>query len=175
MKNYVFEGFEPWQKRKLIRILPSRLQNITEPIRISLNEKIQKNQYDSLWYGGLVATIQYGELAVVLEANGDVIADLYDCRDSEERHLEWIKDKNNIGEFGNVMRNYIRTDKELVKLLCNEHRRYYLEMSNNNWWECVPCCKDDEYYPESWVAEGDDIWSAIVEIVEYLISVRCSA
>lgn len=172
MMQYVFEGFEPWQKRKLSRLLPGRLKNIGKPIRISLKNTVQKHQYDSLWYGGLVATVQSGDLTINLEASGDVIADLYGCKDSKERHLEYIKDKCNNGEFGSVMRSYIRTDRELVRLLRNEHKRYYLEMSNNNWWECVFYRKDDECYPESWVAESDDIWSAIAEIVECLGSGR---
>ncbi|MDO5764285.1 MAG: hypothetical protein Q4P84_01110 [Elusimicrobiales bacterium] len=175
MMQYVFEGFKFWQKWKLIRLLPLKLKGADKPIRISLNDTIPKHQYSSLWYGGLVATVQYGDLLVDLEANGDVIADLYDCKGPDERLLEYIKDKSNLGEFGSVMRCYIQTDKELDELLRNGHKRYYLELCNNNWWECVPCYKGNKYYPESWITESDDIWSAIAEIVDYLVSGRCFA
>ncbi len=168
MKQYVFEGFERWQKLKLLRVLPRKLKGLDGPIRIVLKDKIQKRQYDSMWYGGLVATIQYGDLTVDLEALGDVIADLYEKSGQEERHLEYIKDKNNAGEFGSVMQNYIRTDKDLVRLLNDEHKRYHLEMHNNNWWECVPYHKGDDCYPESWLTEGDDIWCSIAEAVDFL-------
>ena len=49
-----------------------------------------------------------------------------------------------------------------------EHRRYYLDMLNSNWWECVPYHKDDKYQSESWLTEGDGIWCAIAEAVDYL-------
>ena len=48
------------------------------------------------------------------------------------------------------------------------HRRYYLDMLNSNWWECVPYHKDDKYQSESWLTEGDGIWCAIAEAVDYL-------
>ena len=66
------------------------------------------------------------------------------------------------------MQFYIQTDKELYELINAEHRRYYLDMLNNNWWECMPYHKDDEYQPESWLTEGDGIWCAIAEAVDYL-------
>lgn len=82
--------------------------------------------------------------------------------------MEYIKDKNNVGEFGSAMQFYIQTDKELYELINAEHRHYYLDMLNNNWWECVPYHKDNEYQSESWLTEGDGIWCAIAEAVDYL-------
>lgn len=168
MKQYVFEGFEFCQKWKLLRMLPRKLKGFDKQIKISLKDTIRQCQYDSLWYGGLVATVQCGDLIVDVEALGDVCADLYERCDREERHLEYIKDKNNVGEFGSAMQFYIQTDKELYELINAEHRHYYLDMLNNNWWECVPYHKDDEYQPESWLTEGDGIWCAIAEAVDYL-------
>ena len=77
MKQYVFEGFEFWQKRKLLRVLPRKLKGFDKQIKISLKDTIRQCQYDSLWYGGLVATDQCGDLIIDVEALGDVCADIY--------------------------------------------------------------------------------------------------
>ncbi len=169
MENFRLVGFESWQRRCLHRLLPSRIEGLTEPIQIELLDIVRRNHYDSLWYGGLVAQVRYQDKSIDLVACGEVRATLWDKRSGDE--LDSVVDKNAAGEFESVMKDYIRNDKELYRILRGRHRRYDLVFGNNNWWECFPSSVNSETYCESWVADEDGIWQVIAMMTEVIADV----
>lgn len=92
-------------------------------------EDFDCNRLDCLWYGGELATIKVSEkLTIELDIYGDVYAYLFD-RNGDV--LARVKDKNNMGVFGDEMLSYLKTDKQLRKAIDSGK----LELDYNNWIE----------------------------------------
>lgn len=99
-------------------------------IDIQIFNFIDLDHQDSLWYGGHVATVTYGDLLVSLYANGDVYAHLCSV-DNDGAYNLYVKDKNNAGEFYGEMRSKIKNDDELHHALQTSE----LSLDYGNWWE----------------------------------------
>lgn len=92
-------------------------------------ENFNHRRLNCLWYGGELATIKVSETFVIeLNVYGDVYAYLFDGNDDV---LARVKDKNNMGVFGDEMLPYIKTDKQLQKAIDSGK----LELDHNNWIE----------------------------------------
>jgi len=61
--------------------------------------------------------------------------------------------------------SYIRSDEALNKMLNYEHQKFYLEMHDNNWWECFLTDSDGEFHDLSWVLDGDGLFEVINEVI----------
>lgn len=131
------------------------------PIEISLFDFIDMEHQNSLWYGGEVATVKYGEYRFYLWANGDVRATLLD---EHNDILDEVKDKNNMGEFYGIMRQFIPNDEALSVHL----RDLSLVLENNNWWEIFMDAPNGGMIDlgDAAVANSDKLLEVINEIIE---------
>ena len=125
-----------------------------------------------LWYGGDVAhidTIHNGQtIRLTLSANGDVIGDYYD---KDCNHLEYVRDKQNLGEFYGAMRNHIPNDTILQRLLLpqtNQPIDEYgiLTMVDTNWWEVFISNQHTGEAITSYVLDATTYVDAITEMLE---------
>lgn len=92
-------------------------------------EYFSHRRLNCLWYGGSLAVINVSDtLSLDLSIRGDVYAWLIDKTGNE---LARVKDKGNNGSFTDWMLPYIKTDKQLKKVL----RDGRLILDYNNWIE----------------------------------------
>lgn len=92
-------------------------------------QNFDHHRLNCLWYGGYIAKVQVtSSLAILIEANGDIRATLFDKHENE---LCFVKDKMNSGRFCDEMAYYIKNDSQLAKLLDSGR----LVLDNNNWIE----------------------------------------
>lgn len=94
-----------------------------------VQDLIDENHLDSLWYGGTIAVIIKNQYRIGVMAAGDVRAILYDKEDGSE--VAYVKDKGNYGRFYEEMSYYIKDDDHLYKLEDNGQ----LVLDSNNWFE----------------------------------------
>jgi hypothetical protein len=122
-----------------------------------VQDLIDENHLDSLWYGGTIARITKGRYCIALMAMGDVRATLYDENKNE---IAYVKDKGNYGRFYEEMADYIKNDKHMYEL---EHNGQ-LVFDNNNWFEWSVYDTEEEEYI------GPDCFDNILEegILDFL-------
>lgn len=99
MRLLTCKGISSAHRHLLINCIKAEIGSITVPTVIEFVEKIERKQYSSLWYGGLVASIKAHGCTFAVHATGDIYATLYDKQDGG-RELLYVKDKNNSGRFG---------------------------------------------------------------------------
>jgi hypothetical protein len=121
---------------------------------------------NSLWYGGGVVNVRYKGYTYHIEAIGDVYANLSSVCD--DHHLCYIKDKNNNGNFGSEIIDYIRSDKTLEDALGASPRRYRLYMENSNWWECFVTDPQGEFHDLMLNLDADKLFDAIADVLTNL-------
>lgn len=134
------------------------------PFQIVFHGHIARNQYDSLWYGGDIAEVQYRGWRFILSACGDIFATLSDKADPDHE-LFYVKDKNNRGILGTELQHYIANDKALLAARLGHHTKYRLEMDSGNWWECFPVSEDGKFHDIMWALESDSVLDALPEII----------
>ena len=162
-QNLTLEGFDRIQEV----LMHLRLANIKlpdTPIIIELHQQIEYGKCSSIWYGGILASIASGENEFSLYANGDVRAYLVDKRNDET--IAYVKDKSNVGHFGDEMSQYIKSDAHLMEIIRQEDPIYSLEMYDNNWFETFFDKLNGVENNNSFVSECDNVFEAIAEIVE---------
>lgn len=137
---------------------------LLENVSVAFNEEIKVHQYSSLWYGGEVAVISYRHCKFLLSAIGDVYADFMDKADGG-RSLFYVKDKNNRGLLADELISYIKTDKELYAVMRGTHKRYMLDLTYNNWWECFLVDAEGGFHDLMMALESDGVFDAIAEII----------
>lgn len=137
--------------------------NIFNDLEISFEDSISLLRLSSLWYGGGMVNIKYKGYTFHVEAIGDVYANLYSV--GSERHLCYVKDKNNNGNFGSEMFSYFRSDKILEDALSVQPRIYRLEMQHNNWWECFVTDNSGVFHDLMWALDEDNLFKAIIEAI----------
>ena len=92
-------------------------------------EYFNHRRLNCLWYGGELATVKISDsFKIELNIYGDVRACL---TDKSGEVLASVKDKNNMGVFGDEMHPYLKTDKQLHNAIDNGR----LTLDNNNWIE----------------------------------------
>ena len=152
------------QRLHLLLMLLVKRPRFSDPVWIEFTQDTRPRHYHSLWYGGEVGVIHYKDWMFQIYANGDIFANLYDMMNGC-RHLEYVKDKGNRGEFGMVMNRYFPNDRQLIKALSYRHRRYRLDMDDNNWWECFAIDSRGYRYDMMWDLDSWDLFSAAAEIL----------
>ena len=143
---------------------------------LTINDKnIKQTQQNSLWYGGEILTLKKDGYTCHIYALGNVIGSIYkiDAKGNIISELAYVKDKINLGNFGDELRNYIRNDDELQKAVQgfkrkNEKHGYKIELSNNNWWEVFVTSPDGVYHDLMWNLESDTIKDALTEVLDQL-------
>lgn len=127
---------------------------------IKVDYNLIDNQHqDSFWYGGCCAEFNYEGYTILIEANGDMIATLFDEKENE---LAYCKDKNNGGTFYWEMGQYIKNDKELTKAISGGR----LIIDYNNWWEVFVIDKDGKWYDLMWDLDNGYLMDAIEETID---------
>lgn len=125
-----------------------------------------KNYESHYWFGGEVVTFTSDKLpgyTLVLEANGDVRAYLYDKQTKEE--LVYVKDKSKQANFYHQMRQYLN-DESLYQCIEDKHSQYALSIDNNNWWECYLIGPSKEVIDLGEPLNADLLSEAIQELID---------
>ena len=164
--NISFSGFPENVSKDIVERLKGGHIRLSEDAKITF---LQAGPFDegrqmSLWHGGDVVEIELPNKKLVISAAGDVYASLIDKADGTE--LFYVKGKCNRGEFGGELSSYIKNDDELNILLDDEHPKYAIEMTNNNWWECFGLTNDGRFIDLMWALDADKISDAIVEVLD---------
>lgn len=137
-------------------------------------EYFNHRRLNCLWYGGDLATIKVSDtLSIELDVYGDVVAVLLDKNNDE---LARVKDRNNAGSFSDWMLPYIKTDKQLKKVL----RDGRLVLDYNNWIEYDGVLKTENSDTGRFIELGiicdnvldDDILKAIDEALDSVCEIR---
>lgn len=134
------------------------------PIVVEVTEELRKNQYSSLWYGGEMACIHYKGWMFELDACGDIRA-ILTRKGNLGDELFYVKDKSNAGQLGEALQPYIKTDKALYAAINGQHKKYHLELLNNNWYECFAIDPRGQFYDLMWALDSDHAVEAIAEII----------
>jgi len=170
MRLLTCKGLSAAHRHQLIKCIKEEIGCLSTPAEIEFVEKIERKQYSSLWYGGLVASIKAHGCVFAVHAVGDIYATLYDKQDGY-RELLYVKDKNNSGRLGVDILPYMKTDRSLVAALCRQHNRYWLQMDNNNWWECFVYTPDGVFHDLMWALDSDHIFAGIGEVFYHMDAV----
>lgn len=134
--------------------------------------EVSKEKQNSLWYGGEVVTILKDGYKFHLHANGDVIGKLYRSKSivGTASLLFYVKDKNNMGNFGAELARYISSDEELDVLfdflLTKDGFVYDLEMTDSNCWEVFITKPDGISFAPMLEIGSDKLSDAIFEVID---------
>ena len=138
--------------------------------------EVSKEKQKSLWYGGEVVTILKDGYKFHLHANGDVIGKLYRSKSivGTASLLFYVKDKNNVGNFGAELARYISSDEELDvlfdayggSLLHKDGFVYDLEMTDSNCWEVFITKPDGISFAPMLEIGSDKLSEAIFEVID---------
>lgn len=169
MQKDTVVGLSASNRRRLYQKLMVSEVDITELLRISVEDRMFYKRQSSLWFGGEVACISYCGWRFQLCAQGDVYADLFDLR--ADRQLAHIKDKNNAGQLGEALLPYLKSDKALYAATKGVHTQYRLCIENNNWWEAFAIDPNGAFHDLMWCLDADNLLDGIVEIVESMDAV----
>lgn len=156
--------FSPAQAEALTKALTE----VPLSIRDNISSIVLKDQafadlgrQHSLWYGGDMVSIAYRGYRFIVSAVGDVIATL--TRKSDNVEICDIRDKGNMGQFGQEIASYIKNDAELKQLMADDHPLYQLDLTDNNWWECFCCDPQGQFHDLMLALDSDGIIDAVVE------------
>lgn len=134
-------------------------------LKIEFNDKISLKRMSSYWYGGNVADVIYKGYTFHVETAGDVRVCLFSKNGGE---IHYVKDTNNAGVFKHEMFPYFRSDKVLNQAAGNEHSKYELTVSNNNYWECFVTDPQGNFHDLMWVLDAGNVFEAVEETLENL-------
>ena len=152
----------PYSQRKALSIFMGT-RDINGDYEIHFLDSISLKRLNSLWYGGGVVNITYNGYTFHIEAVGDINANLYSARDSH-RFL-YVKDKNNNGNLGSEMLQYIKTDRTLSDALSAKHNQYRLELDDGNWWECFITDPRGVFHDLMLNLDADYLFEAIADVL----------
>jgi hypothetical protein len=93
--------------------------------KITWLQNYTNDRKDSVWYGGDVVRVKYGDYLIIVSAVGEIRAKI---------NGEYYCDKNNYGLFKDyLVENGITNDKELKNAIENGMVEFY----GNNWLEII--------------------------------------
>ena len=72
MRLLTCKGLSAAHRHQLIKCIKEEIGSLSTPAEIEFAEKIGRNQYSSLWYGGLVASIKAHGCVFAVHAVGDI-------------------------------------------------------------------------------------------------------
>ncbi|MCL2578152.1 MAG: hypothetical protein FWE27_08920 [Defluviitaleaceae bacterium] len=156
------KGLPAFQRKALKKNL--RKNTYDDEFEICFNDSISLRRLHSLWYGGNVVDVKYKGYTFHIEASGEVRCNLN--RTNNDNPVCYLKDKSKNGVFDYEMLSYIRFDKTLYKTLNHEHRKFYLEMYNNNWWECFITDDKGVFHDIMWTLDNDDLFISVANVIE---------
>lgn len=145
----------------------AKIDLLMDDLEIKLLQDIEFGKCCSLWYGGLIAEICIGNSKCSLLANGEVRASL--IAKQNEQEIAYVKDKSNSGTFGSEMSQYIKDDAQLQALISGEDFGYFLDLTDNNWYEVFFESINGEDSDECEVCDSDNVFDAIAESVEMMM------
>lgn len=123
---------DKYYQKQLEEELPALAKSKGAKLEINKDKFIDVQHLNCLWYGGQVVEITVDEeTKVIIEANGDVRAFLYELSNGRDNEQCFVKDSMRSGRFYDEMRSYLNNDADLIAAI-NQNR---LELDNNNWWE----------------------------------------
>ncbi len=137
-----------------------RIGRIKEILNVKVNDYGNNDlEHDNVfWYGGEVASIKTSNGEYKIVARGQVRCNLIAKEDYIDEDGKEIKkgdivasiiDKNQDGLFKSEMIPFIKNDTELNIILQYKHKKYELNIGNNNWF-------DLEFYNSNGDLEYDD-------------------
>ena len=165
LKNIKFKGFDKTEEI-IMQLKLSRVSIPDRDITVELNQHIKYGKFDSIWYGGQIATISFDDTVFSVVANGDVRATLLSKEDGGEK--VYVKDKHNSGRFFDEMKNLIENDGRLYAIMNDEDQEYSLELSDSNWIEVFLDKIDGKETNESYIADSCNVYDAITEAITQL-------
>lgn len=157
-------GLSRYHQRALSAYLTER--HIDGDFSLGFEDSISLLRLDSLWYGGDMVKITYKGYTFNIDASGDIFARVCSARDGS--YIMHFKDKHNTGYVGTEIRSYFRSDRTVHTAIDGEHRRYRLELDNNNWWECVVTDPQGRFHDLMWVLDDDSLFAGIAEVLTSL-------
>lgn len=105
----------------------------TSQINLEIQDFIDEEHKRCVWYGGVVATVEYKDHVFWLEAHGDVSIKSYNEENSDEVEFCY-SNKNNTGAYHNdEALAYFVNDARFDEL----NQAYRLAWRNNNWFEVL--------------------------------------
>lgn len=126
-----------------------------------VQEPIDEDHRDCLWYGGRIAEVEYKGYTFILGAYGDVRATLTREDDMYDIIAE-VRDKSNQGRFYEEMKYYIKNDTQLKEFEDNGR----LVFENNNWMEVLIDDPEGYQHDTGWVTNSDDYEEALLEMIK---------
>jgi len=130
--------------------------NDPEEMVVEIEDFIDADHQDSVWYGGQCARVLYKGYVAEICANGDVYAQFAPGGEFKDE----VKDKNNGGEFYGVMKQYFANDEEMFAA----YDRGDLIFDYGNWWECFIVDKNGVRHDLMWNLDSSDLLGAIDEV-----------
>lgn len=119
-------------KKKILTGLESKGFD-TSKIKLNIEDYIDEQHKRCIWYGGVVATVEYKDHVFWLEAHGDVSVASYAEGDSDEVEFDY-SNKNNTGAYCNSEAlEFFVNDAHFDELSQAER----LVWQNNNWFEIL--------------------------------------
>lgn len=105
----------------------------TSKIELEVQDFIDEEHKRSIWYGGVVATVEYKDHVFWLEAHGDISVTWFPLPGFDDAEYDYIN-KNNSGAY--------QDDEALEHFINDEHigilsRSDRLVWQNNNWFEVL--------------------------------------
>lgn len=134
--------------------------NDPEEMVVEIEDFIDADHQDSVWYGGQCARVLYKGYVAEICAVGDVYVEYA----PGGVYKDEVKDKNNGGEFYNVMKYYFANDEEMFAA----YDRGDLIFDHGNWWECFIVDKDGVRHDLMWDIDSSELLEAIELVKESL-------
>ena len=171
-----------FDKNEVLRRLYEKAKNIGAELKINNPEKLHTDRRDVLWYGGEIARVNHKGYSFILNAEGNVVANLSSIGETADTDIyERVSDTDNRGEFFDIMFPHIDNDATLRALQEGgalhipvenpltgqiEARPYELVIINNNWWEIEVLDSNGRFYNPEWICETDNWDDAIEELID---------
>lgn len=156
-----------------------RIGSIKEILNLKVNDYGNNDlEHDNVfWYGGEVASIKTSNGEYKIVARGQVRCNLVAKENYIDEEGNEIKkgdiiasiiDKNQEGLFKNEMIPFIKNDCELNTILQCKHRKYELNIGNNNWFDLEFYNSNGELEYDDYLLESDTLTDAIQETKELI-------
>lgn len=158
--------------------LEANLPSQTEAIFVTFHELHDLEHLHSMWYGGMVATINFEGWEFEIGAYGEIHADLFkvDPETLETELLERIVDNHNGEKFLSAMRGRIPNDQVLLDIRNVDYNGLRLEVHNGNWWACSPTSPSGEVQDDLDLDLDSNLFNAIFDAIwgmnEFLMEVE---
>ena len=136
----------------------------TSKFTLDVYQHIDRKHRNVLWYGGVIAVVEYKGYTFSLEARGDIDATLL-SKDGEV--IQASQDKTNSGGFYADMKDYLVDDDALVNA-CNvgaDDIETVLWLKEENWLEVFIRDSCGNFFTETWEIDDDNIQGGLYEMI----------